>query len=85
MQISPDQNVLWEWHGLALNATTVFTWGVMAIMVIAARLITLRLSDTEEMSRWQNLLEVLVVGMRDQIGDVSQQALASALPRPAHR
>lgn len=73
MQISPDQNVLWEWHGLALNATIVFTWGVMAIMVIAARLITLRLSDTEEMSRWQNLLEVLVVGMRDQIGDVSQQ------------
>ena len=73
MQISPDQNVIWEWHGLELNATIVFTWGVMAIMVIAARLITLRLSDTEEMSRWQNLLEVLVVGMRDQIRDVSQQ------------
>lgn len=73
MRISPDQIVFWQWGPFALNATIVFTWIVMALLVIGSRLITLRLSDTETMSRWQNLLEVLVVGMRDQIRDLSQQ------------
>jgi F-type H+-transporting ATPase subunit a len=80
MQISPDQLVFWQWAGFQLNATIVYTWVVMAILVVGARLITWRLSDTEEMSRWQNLLEVLVVGMRDQIRDVSQHDPKSYLP-----
>lgn len=73
MQITPDQVVLWQWGDATLNATIVFTWIVMALLVGGARLVTLRLSDTEQISRWQNLLEVLVVGMRDQIRAVSQQ------------
>ena len=78
--MSPDQVVLWQWGGFALNATIAFTWAVMALLVIAARVITLRLSDTEHMSRWQNLLEVVVVGMRTQIRDVSQQDPRQYLP-----
>lgn len=80
MQISPDQVVYWQWGGFAVNATIVFTWAVMALLVVGARVVTLRLSDTEQMSRWQNLLEVLVVGMRDQIRDVSQQNPKQYLP-----
>lgn len=78
--MTPDQVVLWQWGGFAVNATIVFTWAVMALLVIGARVITLRLSDTEQMSRWQNLLEVLVVGMRKQIRDVSQQDPRQYLP-----
>jgi len=80
MQITPDQQIFWQWGNVSLNATIVFTWAVMAILVIAARLITLRLSDTEGMSRWQNLLEVLVVGMREQISGVTQQDPKQYLP-----
>lgn len=80
MQISPDQVTLWQWGGFAVNATIVFTWAVMALLIIGSRVITLRLSDTEHMSRWQNLLEVLVVGMRGQIRDVSQQDPRQYLP-----
>ena len=80
MQISPDQVVLWQWESFTVNATIAFTWAVMALLVIASRVITLRLSDTEKMSRWQNLLEVLVVGMRSQIRDVSQQDPKQYLP-----
>lgn len=80
MRISPDQLVFWQWAGFQLNATIVYTWAVMAILVVGSRLVTLRLSDTEEMSRWQNLLEVLVVGMREQIRDVSQHDPKSYLP-----
>ena len=71
MHITPDEIVLWQWGNVTLNATIVFTWAVMALLVLGARLITMRLSDTEQLSRWQNLLEVLVMGMRDQIRDVS--------------
>ena len=80
MHISPDQVILWQWGPFNLNATIVFTWVVMAVLSLGARLITWRLSDTEELSRWQNLLEVLVVGLRDQIRAVSQQNPGRYLP-----
>lgn len=80
MQISPDQFVIHQWGPFGLNATIIFTWVVMALLTITARVITLRLSDREDMSRWQNLLEVLVVGMRDQIRDVSRAEPGRYLP-----
>lgn len=80
MHITPDEIVLWQWGNANLNATIVFTWIVMALLVIGARLITLRLSDTEQLSRWQNLLEVLIVGMREQIRDVSHEDPRQYLP-----
>jgi len=73
MRISPDQWVYWSWRGIDLNATIVFTWGVMALLILGALLTTRRLRDDEHLSRWQNLLEVLVTGLDDQIADVSQQ------------
>jgi F-type H+-transporting ATPase subunit a len=80
MSITPDTIVYWTWGPFALNATIVFSWVAMALLVVGARLITLRLSDGEQLSRWQNLLEVLVVGMRDQIRDVSHQDPRQYLP-----
>lgn len=80
MQITPDEVVFWQWGGFALNATIIYTWAVMALLALGARVITLRLSDTEQMSPWQNLLEVVVVGMRKQIHDVSQQDPRQYLP-----
>jgi F-type H+-transporting ATPase subunit a len=80
MQISPDQIILWQWGNVPISATIAFTWIVMALLVFGARLITLTLSDTEHISRWQNLLEVLVVGMRDQIRDVSHAEPRQYLP-----
>jgi F-type H+-transporting ATPase subunit a len=73
MRISPDQWLLWQAGPIPLNATIVFTWIVMAILVIGARLITWRLRDDEHLSRWQTLLEVVVTGLNDQIAEVSQQ------------
>lgn len=80
MRISPDQLVLWQWGPVALNGTIVFTWLVMALMVLGAWLVTRNLSDSESMSRWQNLLEVIVSGMREQIRDVSRADPGPYLP-----
>jgi F-type H+-transporting ATPase subunit a len=80
MRISPDDLVLFELGPITLNATIAFTWVVMAILAIGARLITRRLSTDEQISRWQNLLEVLVIGMREQIRAVSRREPGRFLP-----
>ncbi len=80
MEISPDAWVLYEWRGLQLNATIVFTWGVMALMVIGASVITARLSEGETVSRWQVALEVIVSTIRDQIAEVGADEPGRYLP-----
>jgi F-type H+-transporting ATPase subunit a len=79
-QISPDGVILWQWGAVVLNATIVYTWLVMAILTVGAWLVTRRLSSEVRISRWQNLLEVLVVGMQQQIRDVTRQEPALYLP-----
>ncbi len=78
--ISPDQVVYWQWGPVSLNATIVFTWGIMILMVVGALLVTRSLSSDVRMSRWQNLLEILVDGMRSQIREISQQVPERFLP-----
>lgn len=80
MNISPDSIVLWQFGRFAINATIAFTWLVMALLVIGSWAITRRLSTGTELSRWQNLLEVLVTAMRDQIREVSRQDPGPFLP-----
>lgn len=73
MHISPDNVVYLQWAGMTINATIVFTWGIVLLLSLGSWLVTRRLSTTEQLSRWQNLLEVLVDGMREQIRQVSHQ------------
>jgi F-type H+-transporting ATPase subunit a len=80
MQISPDQVVLWAWGPFRLSATIVHTWIVMAVLVLGAYLATRRVAVTMRPGRWQNLLEVLVSGMREQIREVSQHDPGPYLP-----
>jgi F-type H+-transporting ATPase subunit a len=70
MDISPDQWIFYEWNGLRLNATIVFTWDVMAVLTLGSWAITSRLSEGETVSRWQVMLEVIVTTIRDQIAEV---------------
>ncbi|MCZ0813065.1 MAG: F0F1 ATP synthase subunit A [Pseudomonadota bacterium] len=80
MEISPDVWVLYEWRGLRLNATIVFTWGVMALLVVLSWIITTRLSEGETVSRWQVMLEVVVTTIRDQIDEVGASDPERYLP-----
>lgn len=80
MNISPDGIVLWQFKVITLNATILFTWFVMVLLVAGSLLVTRRLSTETRFSRWQNLLEVLVTGIRDQIRDVTYQEPGRYLP-----
>lgn len=80
MEISPEAWVIAEWRGLQLTATVVFTWVVMAILVLGSRAVTARLSEGETVSRWQVMLEVIVSQIRDQIDDIGAEDPARYLP-----
>ncbi len=75
MRLSPDEWIFWQ-HGLfKLNATIVFTWALMLVLVIGSLLVTRRLAMGLERSRWQNLLEIVVTMIQTQIQEVG-------LPQP---
>jgi F-type H+-transporting ATPase subunit a len=70
MHLSPDQSIFWQHGFVKLNATIVFTWGLMLVLAVGARLITRRLATGMRRSRWQNLLEIVVTGIEEQIREV---------------
>ncbi|MBC7573132.1 MAG: F0F1 ATP synthase subunit A [Herminiimonas sp.] len=78
MRLSPDEMVFWQHGVFKLNATIVSTWALMLVLVVGALLVTRTLSqdgrpDTPR-SRWQCLLEIIVIGINHQIEDVGLQA-----------
>jgi F-type H+-transporting ATPase subunit a len=70
MHISPDQLVFWQHGVLKLNATIVFTWGLILVLAVGSKLITRKLSMDLKRSHWQNLLEILVTAIENQIAEV---------------
>jgi F-type H+-transporting ATPase subunit a len=70
MHLSPDQTIFWQHGFIKLNATIVFTWGLMLVLAVGSRLVTRRLRVGVARSRWQSLLEILVLGIGKQIEDV---------------
>ncbi len=71
-QISPDQVVFFQWRWVVINATLVYTWLVMGLLVVGSLLITRRLSSERSLPRWQNLLEVILGGVRSELREISR-------------
>jgi F-type H+-transporting ATPase subunit a len=72
-QISPDMVILLQWGYITINATLVYTWLIMGILVVGSMLITRNLSTDITVGRWQNLLEVVVSGIRSEIRDIAHE------------
>lgn len=70
MRLSPDQIVFWQQGFFKLNATIVFTWALMLLLVVGSKLVTRKLTSEHQRSRWQNLLEIIVTGIQQQIAEV---------------
>ncbi|MFT5351351.1 MAG: F-type H+-transporting ATPase subunit a [Planctomycetota bacterium] len=73
MHLSPDEIIFWQYGLFTLNATIVYTWGLMIVLVLGSKLITRKLSSDLQRSRWQNLLEIIVTGINQQISEVGLQ------------
>lgn len=70
MHLSPDEIIFWQLGLFKLNATIVYTWALMLVLVLGSRLITAKLSSDHQRSAWQNLLEIIVSGIEQQIGEI---------------
>jgi len=70
MHLSPDQVIFWQFGLIKLNATIVFTWALMLLLVLGSKLITSRLSSEHPRSAWQNLLEIIVCTIENQIAEI---------------
>lgn len=70
MHLSTDSIILWQHGFFKLNATIAFTWMLMLVLVAGSKLVTSRLSTGLVLSRWQNLLEIVIAAINQQIAEV---------------
>ena len=70
MHLSSDELIFWQHGWIHLNGTIVFTWGLMLVLAVGAKLITRNLSTELTRTRWQNLLEIVVTAINQQIKEV---------------
>ncbi|MBN1152980.1 MAG: F0F1 ATP synthase subunit A [Dehalococcoidia bacterium] len=80
IDITPDQIVYFKWGFATLNATILFTWVVMALLVTLAWLTTRRLGSGRSVTRRQTLFEMLITFMRSQIREITDQDPDRYLP-----
>jgi F-type H+-transporting ATPase subunit a len=71
-QISPDQLILWQFGFAKITATLLYTWFIMALLIAGSWLVTRKISEDIHISRWQNLLEVIVSTIRSQIMEITK-------------
>ncbi len=80
MNISPDSIIIFEWRGIALTATVVFSWVVMSLLILISWLVTRRLTSDTRPGQYQTFIEAVVVFIRDQIKDVMRRDPEPFLP-----
>jgi len=80
VELTPDTVVLFHLGSVPVNATIVFSWVVMALLVGMAALVRRGITSDVEISPGQNLLEMVVEAMRGQIRELAQHAPDPYLP-----
>lgn len=80
VELSPDDVVFWHWGFVTINETMVFTWLVMAVLVLFGWLFARSLSVEPPLSPAQNLFETLISYMQSQIRGIAQMDPDRYLP-----
>jgi len=78
--ISPDHIIIYNWHGMSLNATLLFSWLVMALLALFSWSVTRRLDADPEIGLRQNLLESVVSAIAVQVRDITNHDPEPFLP-----
>lgn len=80
MELTPDTVMLFHLGPLPINATIVFTWVVMALLVGMAVVVRRGITSDVDISPGQNVLEIIVEAMRGQIRELAQHGPDPYLP-----
>lgn len=70
MKLSPDESVFWQYGFITINLTIVTTWALMLVLVVGSFFITRKLKTGIQISRWQSILEMIVLGINGQIKEI---------------
>lgn len=80
ISLTPDAIVFWRWGPVVLNATLVYTWLVMGLLIGGSWLATRQLSTGQESTIAQNALESIVTYINTQIEELTHQKPRRYLP-----
>lgn len=80
MEFNPDQIIYWQWGFIHINATLLFTWIIMGLMVLLSWITTRNLTTGAEISVKQNMLEVIVSMIQGQIEESGHREAGRFLP-----
>lgn len=80
MHLSPDERIFCTFGPINLNATIVFTWAIMLLLISLSFFITRRLVIDRQISRWQSILEIIVKGIEGQISEIGPQNPQKYIP-----
>lgn len=70
MEITPDHLVLLRWGMASLNATIVYTWIVMLLLLLVSLVASRGMRSDAPRGRWANAMEAIVAGMRSQVREI---------------
>ncbi|MCB2148078.1 MAG: F0F1 ATP synthase subunit A [Deltaproteobacteria bacterium] len=80
MQLTPDDQIWWQYGFVKINSTMIFTWAVMALLTAGAWMVTRRLNAGSPISRMQHVLEVVVGIIEKQLNEISPRRPVGLLP-----
>lgn len=67
MHVTPDDIIFWQYGFIKFNMTLWMTWLLMFTLTGVSFLISRHLSTETKISRWQNLLEIIVIFIKNQL------------------
>lgn len=80
MEITPDQVVFWKSGFVTINATLVYSWGLMGLLTFCSWLVTRTYRSGQDPSTAQVFVETVLSLIREQIEEIAQQDPAPYLP-----
>jgi len=79
VDLTSDQQILWQHGFIKLNGTIATTWAMMIAMAAGSKMVTRNLVTEGAITRWQGLLEIVITSIDQQIEDVGLREPAKYL------
>ena len=80
MKISLDEYLVWTNGTIVINQTLVYSWIVMAILIVSAIVFRIRLKRGKSFGKLQNFFEVVITILEDQIKKIGECDIKNLFP-----
>ena len=80
MNISTDELVFWKYGFININATILYTWIVMALLIFFAYLTRRSITKHNVIGKTENFFEILTDIIKDQIKNITEMGFDKVFP-----